>query len=266
MLAIISPAKTLDFTSPIPDFINTSINNEETILPSFLAQSEELVSICRTLSPQDLATLMHISDKLAGLNIARFVEWHKHHTQANARPAICAFKGDVYIGLDVNTLTSQTISFAQQHCRILSGLYALLRPLDLIQPYRLDIGTKLENQKGKNLYDFWGVTITHALQSALSIQGDDVLINLASDEYFKAIKVNQLKAQIIKPIFLDFKNGKYKVISFYAKRARGLMCRYFLENQLQNPKDLKDFQMEGYYFTPRESTADTWVFKRDSMN
>ncbi|MDG6896969.1 hypothetical protein A6A19_02880 [Actinobacillus delphinicola] len=257
MLAIISPAKTLDFTSPVPDW--------ETTQPPFLDQSEVLIDVCRKLSPQAIASLMHISDKLAGLNAARFGEWQKIQTEKNARPAIYAFKGDVYTGLDVETLSPQAIEFAQSHLRMLSGLYGLLRPLDLMQPYRLEMGTKLENPKGKNLYDFWGVMITNALQDALDQQGDNILINLASDEYFKAVKPNALQARIIKPIFLDYKNGKYKVISFYAKKARGLMCRYILENKLQDPEALKSFSTAGYYFEENESTEDTWVFKRDGI-
>lgn len=258
MLAIISPAKTLDFTSPIPHWKTTQ--------PPFLDQSEALIDVCRQLSPQEIASLMHISDKLAGLNAARFGEWQKTQTETNARPAIYAFKGDVYTGLDVETLSPQAIEFAQTHLRMLSGLYGLLRPLDLMQPYRLEMGTKLVNPKGKNLYDFWGVMITNALQDALDQQGDSVLINLASDEYFKAVKLSKLQARIIKPVFLDYKNGKYKVISFYAKKARGLMCRYILENELSDPESLKLFNSEGYYFEPSESTDDMWVFKRDGID
>ncbi len=200
MLAIISPAKTLDFES--------AVRNLPVSQPHLTDYSEQLIEICRQLSPQDLSSLMSISDKLAGLNAARFAEWTKSHNEKNSRAAIWAFKGDVYTGLDADSLSDEDIQFAQRHLRMLSGLYGLLKPLDLMQPYRLEMGTKLANPKGKDLYAFWGNIITQSVQQALDEQGDRILINLASDEYYKSVKESQLEAQIVKPVFLDNKNDK----------------------------------------------------------
>ena len=255
MLAIISPAKTLDFES--------TVRNLPVSQPRLTDYSEQLIEICRKLSPQDIASLMSISDKLAGLNAARFAEWTKSHNEKNARAAIFAFKGDVYTGLDVNSLSDEDISFAQTHLRMLSGLYGLLQPLDLMQPYRLEMGTKLTTPKGKDLYAFWGNTITQAVQQAIDAQGDDILVNLASEEYYKSIKPSRLNAQIVKPIFLDYKNGKYKTVSFYAKKARGLMCRYMIQNRLTQVEQLKNFDLNGYWFDETASTEKEFVFKRD---
>ena len=255
MLAIISPAKTLDFES--------TVRNLPVSQPRLTDYSEQLIEICRKLSPQDIASLMSISDKLAALNAARFAEWTKSHNEKNARAAIFAFKGDVYTGLDVNSLSDEDILFAQTHLRMLSGLYGLLQPLDLMQPYRLEMGTKLTTPKGKDLYAFWGNTITQAVQQAIDAQGDDVLVNLASEEYYKSIKPSRLNAQIVKPIFLDYKNGKYKTVSFYAKKARGLMCRYMIQNRLTQVEQLKDFDLNGYWFDETASTEKEFVFKRD---
>ena len=255
MLAIISPAKTLDFES--------TVRNLPVSQPRLTDYSEQLIEICRKLSPQDIASLMSISDKLAGLNAARFAEWTKTHNEKNARAAILAFKGDVYTGLDVNSLSDEDLLFAQTHLRMLSGLYGLLQPLDLMQPYRLEMGTKLTTPKGKDLYAFWGNTITQAVQQAIDAQGDDVLVNLASEEYYKSIKPSRLNAQIVKPIFLDYKNGKYKTVSFYAKKARGLMCRYMIQNRLTQVEQLKDFDLNGYWFDETASTEKEFVFKRD---
>ena len=255
MLAIISPAKTLDFESAVKNFPVSQ--------PHFTDYSEQLIEICRKLSPQDLSSLMSISDKLAGLNVARFAEWTKIHNENNSRAALFAFKGDVYTGLDADSLSEDDVLFAQSHLRMLSGLYGLLKPLDLMQPYRLEMGTKLANPKGKDLYAFWGNVITQAVQQAIDEQGDNVLINLASDEYYKSVKENQLKAKIIKPVFLDNKSGKYKVISFYAKKARGLMCRYLIQNRLTEIEQLKEFDLGGYWFDSVSSTETEFVFKRD---
>ncbi len=255
MLAIISPAKTLDFESAVKNFPVSQ--------PHFTDYSEQLIEICRKLSPQDLSSLMSISDKLAGLNVARFAEWTKIHNENNSRAALFAFKGDVYTGLDADSLSEDDVLFAQSHLRMLSGLYGLLKPLDLMQPYRLEMGTKLANPKGKDLYAFWGNVITQAVQQAIDEQGDNVLINLASDEYYKSVKENQLKAKIIKPVFLDNKSGKYKVISFYAKKARGLMCRYLIQNRLTDIEQLKEFDLGGYWFDSASSTETEFVFKRD---
>ena len=255
MLAIISPAKTLDFESVVPKKLPH-------FQPHFLTQSQQLIDICRELTPADIGSLMSISDKLAGLNAARFAEWQQNHDENNAKAAVYAFKGDVYTGLEIESLNEDDVLFAQQHLRILSGLYGLLTPLDLIQPYRLEMGTKLANPKGKDLYAFWQGVITPVLQQAIDEQGG-VLINLASDEYYKSVQEQQLKAQIIKPIFLDNKNGKYKVISFYAKKARGLMCRYLIQHRLSNVEQLKEFDLGGYWFDSASSTETEFVFKRN---
>ncbi|MCW9733362.1 peroxide stress protein YaaA [Avibacterium sp. 20-15] len=255
MLAIISPAKTLDFESAVEKF--------DVSQPDLTQYSEQLIDICRQLAPNEVASLMSISDKLAALNVARFAQWDKVHHEQNSRPAIFAFKGDVYTGLDAEHLSREDILFAQQHLRMLSGLYGLLRPLDLMQPYRLEMGTKLANPKGKDLYHFWGNIITTTLQHALDQQGDNVLINLASDEYYKSVNESELNAHIVKPVFLDNKNGKYKVISFYAKKARGLMCRYLIQNRLTQVEQLKAFDLAGYWFDATSSTEKEFVFKRD---
>ncbi|MFP1723369.1 peroxide stress protein YaaA [Lonsdalea quercina] len=254
MLITISPAKTLDYTSPLP----TTRHSQ----PELLERSSQLIERCKTLTPAEISSLMGISDKLAGLNAARFNDWQPHFTPDNARQALLAFKGDVYTGLAAEDFSDRDFSFAQQHMRILSGLYGVLRPLDLMQPYRLEMGIKLKNQAGDNLYQFWGDTITGTLNQALEAQGDDILINLASDEYFKSVKPKKLNARIIKPVFLDEKNGKYKVISFYAKKARGLMSRFIIQNQLTKPEQLKEFDLEGYGFAAEASSADELVFKR----
>ncbi|MEM6160308.1 peroxide stress protein YaaA [Erwinia sp. P6884] len=255
MLMVISPAKTLDFESPLATTRFTQ--------PALLDESQTLIEVARKLTPAQIGSLMSISDKLALLNAGRFNDWHPTFTPDNARQAILAFKGDVYTGLAAESLDEQDFDFAQRHLRILSGLYGLLRPLDLMQPYRLEMGTKLENPVGKDLYAFWAEKLTGALNAALAEQGEEVLINLASDEYFKALKPKQINARIIKPIFLDEKNGKYKVISFYAKKARGLMSRYIIQQRLTDPAQLKDFDVGGYRFAADESGENEWVFKRN---
>ncbi|SPZ45310.1 Protein of uncharacterised function (DUF328) [Plesiomonas shigelloides] len=256
MLIVISPAKTLDYTSPLatPRFT----------LPTLLAPAAELIDICRALTPAQIASLMSISDKLAGLNAARFAEWQPPFSPENARQAILAFKGDVYTGLQAEQFSEADFDFAQQHLRMLSGLYGVLRPLDLMQPYRLEMGTRLANPAGADLYRFWGEQITETLNQALQEQGDAVLINLASDEYFKAVKPAKLRAMIIKPVFQDRKNGQYKIISFYAKKARGLMSRFIITERLTEPEQLKDFDYEGYAYCPEASTELEWVFRRDA--
>ncbi|PSV26018.1 MULTISPECIES: peroxide stress protein YaaA [unclassified Photobacterium] len=257
MLIVVSPAKTLDYESPLVTSTYT--------LPELTDHSAELIDVCRELTPMDIASLMKVSDKIAGLNAARFAEWQPQFTQDNARQAILAFKGDVYTGLAAETMTEQQFAYAQQHLRMLSGLYGLLRPLDLMQPYRLEMGTKLANPRGTNLYQFWGDIITDKLNQALVEQGDDILINLASNEYFKSVKPKKLNAQLITPVFKDCKNGNYKVISFYAKKARGMMARYILDNQITSIEALKEFDTAGYYFVEAESTAKEFVFKREEQ-
>jgi len=254
MLMVISPAKTLDFESPLATKRYTQ--------PMLLDESQKLIAVARQLSPAEISSLMHISDKLAVLNAERFNDWQPDFTPDNARQAILAFKGDVYTGLQAETFSEAAFDFAQQHLRMLSGLYGLLRPLDLMQAYRLEMGIKLANPAGKDLYSFWGDKLTHALNAALAEQGDSVLINLASDEYFKAVKPKLLNAEIVKPVFLDEKNGKFKVISFYAKKARGLMSRYIIENELTQPEQLKKFDVDGYAFDADASKGNELVFKR----
>ena len=254
MLMVISPAKTLDYESPLA--------TQRFTQPALLEKSHQLIDVARDLSPAQISSLMSISDKLAHLNAERFNQWQPPFSLENARQAILAFKGDVYTGLQAETFSEDDFDFAQQHLRMLSGLYGLLRPLDLMQPYRLEMGIKLENPAAKDLYGFWGSLLTEKLNEALAEQGDEVLINLASDEYFKAIKPKQLNGQLIKPVFLDEKNGKFKVISFYAKKARGLMSRYAIQNRLTKPEQLKKFAVDGYFFVADESSDSEWVFKR----
>lgn len=257
MLALLSPAKTLDYDSALPTDLHT--------FPRLLQHSEELIQDCQKLSATGIASLMSVSEKIAQLNVARFQDWQPDFNLANARQALFAFKGDVYTGLDAYQLNDQQIDLAQQQLRMLSGLYGLLRPLDLMMPYRLEMGTKLRNTRGSNLYEFWGEIITQQINADLLDAESDLLVNLASDEYYKAVKEKQIQAQIIKPVFLDQKNGKYKVISFYAKKARGLMARFMLEQQPQVAEDLKAFNSEGYYFDADNSTAQELVFKRDEQ-
>lgn len=254
MLILISPAKTLDYQSPLATTRFTQ--------PELLDHSQQLIDTARRLSAPQISKLMGISDKLASLNAIRFHDWQPDFTPDNARQAILAFKGDVYTGLQAETFSEADFDFAQQHLRMLSGLYGVLRPLDLMQPYRLEMGIRLENAKGKDLYQFWGDVITNKLNEAIAAQGDDYVVNLASDEYFRSVKTQKLAAQIIKPVFLDEKNGKFKVISFYAKKARGLMSRYIIENRLTKPEHLKAFNSEGYFFDEEASDARELVFKR----
>jgi len=254
MLLVVSPAKKLDFESPLP--------TEKFSQPTMLEQSQLLINDCVKLSPDQIATLMKLSDKLAGLNAARFGEWSTPFNQDNARQAILSFNGDVYSGLDAQTFSGEDFDFAQQHLRILSGLYGLLKPLDLMQAYRLEMGCKLGNIRGENLYQFWGEIITNELNKSLSEQGDEVLINLASTEYFKSVKKKTLNATIITPVFKDWKNGQYKIISFFAKKARGLMARYIIQNKLTSVEQLKGFDLAGYQYDEGMSKGNDWVFTR----
>src|SRR5476651_2872103 len=254
MLIVISPAKTLDYTSPLATRRYTQ--------PALLAQSAALIALCRQLTPARLANLMGISDKLADLNAARFQSWNPAFTPDNARQAILAFKGDVYTGLQADDFSEKDFDFAQNHLRMLSGLYGLLRPLDLMMPYRLEMGIRLPNTEGSNLYAFWGDVLTEKLNALLREQGDKVLINLASDEYFKAVKPAKLDGEIIKPVFLDQKNGNYKVISFYAKKARGLMSRFIIKERLTKASQLRDFALEGYQYDAARSQNNELVFTR----
>jgi len=256
MLMIISPAKTLDYESPLATETHTQ--------PDFLDDACELIDQLKELEPHQVSNLMSISDKLGQLNAERFQTWHTPFTPDNARQAVLAFKGDVYTGLDAESFSSEDFSFAQKHLRILSGLYGLLKPLDLMQPYRLEMGTRFENTRGKDLYAFWGSKITEALNQLLA-SDDKVLVNLASNEYFKSVQKKHLDARLVTPQFKDWKNGQYKMISFYAKKARGLMCRYAIQNRITQADDLKGFNLDGYYFSEDQSDNNNWVFLRDEQ-
>ncbi len=252
MLTVISPAKTLDFESQPCTQNHTQ--------PKFIKQSEQLIDELRELSAPAIASLMKLSDKLAGLNMARFQTWHAPFDLENAKQAILAFKGDVYTGLDAESLDEQSFDFAQKHLRILSGLYGVLKPLDLIQPYRLEMGTKFANSKGSNLYQFWGSQLREEIES---LADDEIVVNLASNEYFKALEAKKLNARIITPVFKDWKNGEYKIISFYAKKARGLMSRYIIDHKINDPEQLKSFDSDGYRYNAEMTEGDNWVFIRD---
>ncbi len=255
MLTVISPAKTLDYETP-------PVTTRYT-LPQYLDHSQELIKLLRDLSPAQLSELMHLSDKLAGLNAARFGSWQPHFTPDNAKQALLAFKGDVYTGLDADTFAEDDFAYAQEHLRMLSGLYGLLRPLDLMQPYRLEMGTRLANPRGKDLYAFWGTHISEWLNQALADQDDDLLLNLASTEYFSAVKRGALKARVIDVEFRDWKNGQYKIISFHAKKARGLMSRFVIQERIDDPERLSQFDLQGYYHSAEQSRPDKLVFLRD---
>jgi cytoplasmic iron level regulating protein YaaA (DUF328/UPF0246 family) len=254
MLIVLSPAKTLDYTSPVPEL--------PVSLPRFIAQSAALIKLLRQQSPAELASLMHISDKLATLNANRYAAWSKSFTADNSRPAILAFNGDVYEGLDAAHLKPRDLQWAQDHVALLSGLYGVLRPLDLMQPYRLEMGTRLPNPKGANLYAYWGSRIAKTLREQLEAQPHPVLINLASDEYFGAVDTKALALSVIQPVFQESEAGGHKVISFYAKRARGLMARYAITHRIADPERLKAFNAEGYAYAPEASTATRWLFRR----
>ena len=255
MLMVISPAKTLDYQTPPVTQRYTQ--------PEHLEHAQDLIAQLRDFTPMQIAELMHLSDKLASLNAARFASWTKTFTPQNAKQALLAFKGDVYTGLNAEDFDEDDFDFAQNHLRMLSGLYGVLRPLDLMQPYRLEMGTKLVNPRGNNLYDFWGERISGWLNEALAAQGDEVLLNLASNEYFSAVKRKALNARIIDTEFKDLKNGQYKIISFYAKKARGLMARHVIKQRLNNPEQLKDFNDQGYVYSAEQSTLNKLVFLRD---
>jgi cytoplasmic iron level regulating protein YaaA (DUF328/UPF0246 family) len=257
MLVVVSPAKNLDYQTPAV--------TQEFTQPELLKHSKELITRCRKLSPAKISSLMKISDKLAGLNADRYASWAMPFDQNNAKQAVLAFNGDVYTGLDAASFTKDDFAFAQQHMRILSGLYGLLKPLDLMQAYRLEMGTKLDTKKGTNLYQFWGDIITQKLNDALQEQGDKILVNLASNEYFKSVKPSKLDGQIITPVFKDCKNGQYKVISFFAKKARGMMARYILQNRLSEARQLEEFDLAGYRFNNAMSKTNEPVFIREEQ-
>lgn len=254
MLLVISPAKTLDFDSPV--------RLRKATMPDFLEDSARLVDNLRHLTPDQLSTLMDISPALGELNRDRFNAWHTPFDKHNARQALFAFKGDVYLGLDAPALSATDVTYAQEHLRILSGLYGLLRPLDLIQPYRLEMGTTFKALGSTSLYDFWGERVTAALNELLLQERHPLLVNLASVEYYKVVREKQLQARVISPVFKDFSNGQYKIVSFFAKKARGLMSAWILRNRLKKPEDLLAFDVDGYCYSAKDSTADSPVFLR----
>jgi hypothetical protein len=254
MLTVISPAKTLDYETPPV--------TEAFTQPTQLSQSRKLIRRLRELGSDDISRLMSVSDNLAELNRQRFKQWKTPFKPENARQALFAFKGDVYLGLDAYSLDEAALDFAQQHLRILSGLYGILRPLDLMQPYRLEMGTRLDTDMGSNLYQFWNERLTKALNQELKQSQTRCLVNLASNEYFKAIKPKLLKADIVTPAFREYRDGEYRFIQFFAKKARGLMARYLIDQRIDDVEGLKGFNYEGYRFAPEMSDEKDWVFTR----
>lgn len=257
MLIVLSPAKTLDYDTPAHTAISTK--------PDLAKRSAELIDILRQQSPAQIAGLMKISDQLAALNVHRYAAWSPRFTSNNSKQAMLAFNGDVYEGLNAATMSDRQLHYAQTHIRILSGLYGVLRPLDLMQPYRLEMGTRLANPAGRDLYAFWGEEVTASLNAQIAETKAAALINLASEEYFKVVKPALLDVPVITPVFLDWKAGRYKVISFYAKRARGLMARYATNKGIVHPDALKKFDVDGYGFDEEASDKSTWVFKRTGI-
>lgn len=254
MLFLLSPAKSLDYDTPAEGVPHT--------LPQFVSQSAELIKVLKHKTPAEISQLMDLSDNLAALNVARYEAWRPKFSQKNSKQAVLAFNGDVYEGLDAKSLKLKDLEWAQEHVCILSGLYGVLRPLDWMQPYRLEMGTALANPRGQNLYHFWGDGIAQHLNKQLATHKTPVVINLASQEYFKAVDRKVLNARVIDCVFEDYKGGKYKVISFFAKRARGLLARYAIEKKIQNPEKLKDFKVEGYAYFATESDDNRLVFRR----
>ena len=258
MLTVISPAKSLDYDTPT--------GTDEYTVPTQLTQSRKLIKKLKTLSTEDISQLMKVSDNIAELNQQRYRAWKTPFKPDNARQAIFAFKGDVYLGFDAYSMTKANIKFAQAHLRILSGLYGLLRPLDLMQPYRLEMGTRLATDTGSNLYQFWGDRITQLLSAELEASSAPALINLASIEYFKSVQVPRLAAEVITPQFKEYREGKLRIIQFFAKRARGTMARFIVDEQLTEPAGLKDFNRDGYTFDPKLSDQHNWIFTREQQH
>ena len=255
MLAILSPAKTLDFDSPL--------TTDQHSAPQFTKESTALIKTLRQLEPSDIGSLMGISDKLAVLNHNRYAHWSaKFDDASGARASLLAFKGDVYLGLDAQTLSKRDFTWAQKRLRVLSGLYGLLRPLDRIHPYRLEMGTALRNTAGKDLYEFWGGKVTQALNEALAGQRSKVLINLASNEYYKVVQAQNIDGRIVTINFKEWRRDAYRFVSFSAKKARGLMARYMIDHRAERADDLKAFDVEGYAFNEELSSRDEWIFTR----
>ncbi|GAA4029331.1 peroxide stress protein YaaA [Actimicrobium antarcticum] len=254
MLIVLSPAKTLDYATPATTTVSSS--------PDFADRSSVLIKTLKKMTAADIGTLMNISDPLAQLNATRYAGWVKTATTDNAKQAVLAFNGDVYEGLDAPSLQPAHLDYLQARLRILSGLYGALRPLDLMQPYRLEMGTRLANAKGRDLYAFWGDTVTDALNAQVAAQQATALVNLASEEYFKVVRPARLTVPVITPVFEDWKGGRYKIISFYAKRARGLMTRHAAHQGITDVEQLKSFDTAGYRFDEAASVGARWVFRR----
>ncbi len=257
MLIVVSPAKKLDYETELPE-----LKGMKATQPRMLARSEKLVAQLRGMTPARLASLMGVSDRIAELNAGRYQQWERPFTRKNARPAVFAFRGDVYAGLGVENFSGEDLAEATKRFRILSGLYGVLRPQDLMQPYRLEMGTPLENEAGADLYALWREPVTRQLARDMREAGTDTLLNLASGEYFKAVDTARLDARVVSPVFQDEKNGRYKIISFYAKKARGIMAAWVLRNRVTRPEKLAEFSEAGYWYCPEESTADRPVFRR----
>lgn len=264
MLTVISPAKNLDYDSALPENLPAEPHSQ----PVLLEQAQQLIDALQPLTAADISSLMHISEKLGQLNHQRYLDWGQPFTPDNARQAVFAFNGDVYTGLDAASLSKEGFVFAQQHLRILSGLYGVLRPLDLMQAYRLEMGTKFAPPESgaSNLYGFWGDTITEELNKQLTALDADVIVNCASNEYFKSVNTQSLQADVITPVFKDEKNGQYKIISFYAKKARGFMARYIIEQQITELKTLQDFAVAGYRYSAEASSVKELVFLRSEAD
>lgn len=256
MMFLLSPAKSLDYETPPSSKRHT--------LPQFTDASAALIEVLQPYTPAQIGSLMSLSDALASLNVGRYAAWDREFTADNSKQAVLAFNGDVYEGLDASSLSQADLDWAQTHLGILSGLYGILRPLDWMQPYRLEMGTKLPNPRGKDLYAWWGDTLAEYLNEQLALQGDNVIVNLASQEYFKSVKRKALKARVVDCVFEDWKGGKFKIISFHAKRARGLMARYAIKQRAQTPSDLRSFDAEGYAYDAAVSEPDRLVFRRRS--
>ncbi len=256
MLFLLSPAKTLDYESALPKSTPTPTE------PLFKKQSTELISILKKCSKREIAELMNLSEPLAALNHQRYHDWAPTFTKKNSRPAFLAFNGDVYEGLNASSLSAKDLEWAQEHIAILSGLYGVLRPLDKMQPYRLEMGTKLTNKSGSNLYKFWGTELSSYLNERVMGEKDPIIVNLASQEYFKSVDLKTLNAKVIECVFEQEKSGQFKIISFLAKRARGLMARYAIDSQVKTPSGLKKFNSEGYRFEPSLSDSDKLVFRK----
>ena len=256
MYMLISPAKKLDES---PQVNPTAIPITE---PELLGRADELARIMQRKAPDEIAALMKLSDKLAELNFERYQAWEVPFPEERTKPAVFLFRGDVYQGLDADTLKPSGLQYAQKHLGILSGLYGLLRPLDRILPYRLEMGTRLENPAGKDLYAFWGEAVTGLVNERLAASGSRQLVNLASNEYWKAVDANRIEGEVITPVFKDWKNGQYKIISFHAKKARGMMVRWAIDHQVQDAEELKYFDYGGYGFAPELSDEKNWVFTR----